>query len=96
MKTSALALLLALAALSAAAQPAPAPPPAAPAGLDTALIERLTGAKGALDAAEGVFKVSVPRTDLGLEVAGVRMAPRLGSPPGRPSRGWGTKPITRW
>ena len=78
MKTSALALLLALAALSAAAQPAPAPPPAAPAGLDTALIERLTGAKGALDAAEGVFKVSVPRTDLGLEVAGVRMAPRLG------------------
>src|SRR5262245_37268640 len=46
--------------------------------LDTALIERLTGAKGALDAAEGVFKVSVPRTDLGLEVAGVRMVPRLG------------------
>jgi Domain of Unknown Function (DUF1259) len=63
--------LLALLAVPALGQPAPA-------GLDTALIERLTGAKGALDTAEGVFKVSVPRTDLGLEVAGVRMVPRLG------------------
>jgi hypothetical protein len=66
-------LLLVLAALPAVAQPAP---PAA--GLDTALIERLSGAKGALDASEGVFKVSVPRTDLDLRVAGVRMTPRLG------------------
>lgn len=70
----ALAGSLILSAVAAGAQT----PPAAPAGLDTALIERLTGAKGALDATEGVFKVSVPRTDLGLEVAGVRMAPRLG------------------
>ena len=75
MKTFAPFLALALSVLPAAAQPAPTPPAA---GLDTALIERLTGAKGALDAAEGVFKVSVPRTDLGLEVAGVRMSPRLG------------------
>jgi len=64
--------LIFLASVAAAAQTPPA------AGLDTALIERLTGAKGALDSAEGVFKVSVPRTDLGLEVAGVRMVPRLG------------------
>ncbi len=73
MKIYMLALLLGLAAFPASGQP-----PAAPAGLDTALIERLTGAKGTLDTAEGVFKVSVPRTDLGLSVAGVRMTPRLG------------------
>jgi len=71
MKISVLPLLLVLAVLPGMGQPSPA-------GLDTALIERLTGAKGALDSAEGVFKVSVPRTDLGLEVAGVRMVPRLG------------------
>ena len=35
---------------------------AAPA-LDTAQIEQLTGAKGKLDEKEGVFKVSVPRSD---------------------------------
>src|ERR1700681_1692269 len=70
--------LLALLSVPADAQPASPPPAASAAGLDTALIERLTGAKGALDAAEGVFKVSVPRTDLGLEVMGVHMAPRLG------------------
>jgi hypothetical protein len=47
-------------------------------GLDTALIERLTGAKGSMDAAAGVFKVSVPRSDLAVQVGGVRMHPRLG------------------
>lgn len=52
--------------------------PKAAAGLDTALIERLTGAKGAVDAATGVFKVSVPRTDLSVRIGGVRMHPRLG------------------
>jgi uncharacterized protein DUF1259 len=54
---------------------AQSPPPT---GLDTALIERLTGAKGALDAATGVFKVSVPRTDVDVRVGGVRLQPRLG------------------
>lgn len=48
------------------------------AGFDTAAIERLTGAKGSLDAASGVFKVSVPRTDLAVRVGDVRMHPRLG------------------
>lgn len=57
MKISALAILLVLAALPGMSQPSPA-------ALDTALIERLTGAKGALDSAESVFKVSVPRTAL--------------------------------
>lgn len=47
-------------------------------GFDTALIERLTGAKGSLDTAAGVFKVSVPRNDLAVQVGGVRMHPRLG------------------
>jgi uncharacterized protein DUF1259 len=76
------ALLCCLLAASAAAAAPPAAPPPAPApadaGLDGALIERLTGAKGALDAGEGVFKVSVPRTDLDVRVGGVRLRPRLG------------------
>jgi hypothetical protein len=76
-KNPSLPLILALAgglavAFAAAAQSAH------PAGLDTALIERLTGAKGALDAASGVFKVSVPRNDLDIRVGGVRLHPRLG------------------
>ena len=50
----------------------------AAAGLDTARIEKLTGAKGALDEKEGVFKVSVPRADLAVMAAGVRMTPPMG------------------
>jgi hypothetical protein len=46
--------------------------------LDTARIEELTGARGTLDAAEGVFRVSVPRSDLSVAVAGVRVTPPLG------------------
>ena len=46
--------------------------------LNTAKIEQLTGAKGALDTTEGVFKVSVPRSDLAVTVAGVKMVPALG------------------
>jgi hypothetical protein len=46
--------------------------------LDTAKIEELTGAKGALDAKEGVFKVSLPRKDLAVTAAGVHMTPPLG------------------
>lgn len=45
---------------------------------DTAGIEELTGAKGALDAKEGVFKVSLPRADIKVTAAGVRMTPPLG------------------
>jgi hypothetical protein len=51
---------------------------AAAPGLDTAKIESLTGAKGTLDAKEGVFKVSMPRADLAVTAAGVRMTPPLG------------------
>jgi hypothetical protein len=46
--------------------------------LDTIKIEKLTGVKGKLDAAENVFKVSVPRTDLAVTVAGVKMIPAMG------------------
>jgi hypothetical protein len=46
--------------------------------LDPAKLEKFTGVKGKLDEKEGVFKVSVPRTDLQISVAGVRMTPPLG------------------
>ncbi len=55
-------------------------PPGASArpALDTARIEQLTGAKGQLDEKEGVFKVSVPRTDLQLTAGGVKVPPAMG------------------
>src|SRR5258706_13205291 len=46
--------------------------------LDGARIEELTGAKGSLDEKEQVFKVSAPRADLNVTVAGVRMTPPMG------------------
>jgi hypothetical protein len=46
--------------------------------LDTAKIEQLTGAKGKLDSAENVFKVTAPRGDLSVTVAGVKMTPATG------------------
>jgi hypothetical protein len=48
------------------------------AALDTVKIEQLTGAKGKLDTVENVFKVSVPRGDLSVTVAGVKMTPATG------------------
>jgi hypothetical protein len=62
-------------AFSAAAQERHA---GADAVLDTARIEQLIGAKGVLDATEGVFKVMMPRTDLRISVAGVRVTPPKG------------------
>ncbi len=41
-------------------------------------IEVLTGMKGKLNEKEGVFKVSFPRTDLHVKVAGVTMTPPMG------------------
>src|SRR5260370_19118748 len=46
--------------------------------MDTTAIERLTGAKGAFDEKENVFKVSVPRKDLSVVIAGVKMSPPMG------------------
>src|SRR5438876_1159432 len=55
-----------------------ATPHAHAAALDTSRIEQLTRAKGKLDRAAGVFKVSVPRTDLALTVGGVKLTPPSG------------------
>ena len=71
MNTSTVLMATLLAAGAAAAEK-----PAAP--FDTAAIEALTGAKGAYDAKEGVFKVSLPRGDINATAAGVRMTPPLG------------------
>jgi len=45
---------------------------------DSAAIEKATGATGAWSEEEGVFKVSVPRTDLSVTVTGVRLTPASG------------------
>ena len=51
---------------------------AADSSLNTAKIEDLTGVKGKLNEKEGVFKVTLPRTDIKATVAGVKMNPELG------------------
>jgi hypothetical protein len=61
--------LLALIALS---------PAIAFAALDPAKIEAATGLKGTLNEAEGVFKVSAPRTDVKIAVDGWQMPPFMG------------------
>jgi len=65
----ALATLLLTAAPHAHAHAAP---------LDSARIEQLTGAKGKWDRNQGVFKVSIPRSDLAVTVGGVRLTPPSG------------------
>ena len=59
--------------LATGARAAPPKPP-----FDTAQIEKLTAAKGTLNEKEGVFKVSVPRTDLAVTTAGVKLTPPMG------------------
>jgi hypothetical protein len=68
-------MLIPLLALAATARPAIA---VESARLDTAKFEELTGAKGKLDDKEGAFKVSVPRSDLSVTAAGVRLTPPMG------------------
>jgi hypothetical protein len=46
--------------------------------LDTTKIEQVTRAKGKLDEHEGTFKVSVPRSDLEVTAAGVKLTPPMG------------------
>ena len=57
--------------VTALAAPKPAP-------FDQAKIEQLTGAKGKLDEKAGVFKVTLPRTDLQVTTAGVHITPPMG------------------
>ncbi|HEY8925279.1 MAG TPA: DUF1259 domain-containing protein [Polyangia bacterium] len=59
-----------------AAAPAMAAPKAP--AFDQAKIEQLTGAKGKLDEKAGVFKVTLPRSDLKVTTAGVHLTPPLG------------------
>jgi hypothetical protein len=49
-----------------------------PTALDTTKIEQLTGLKGKFDPSEHVFKVSAPRSDLKVKVAGVTLIPPMG------------------
>jgi hypothetical protein len=49
-----------------------------PAKLDPAKIDEITGAKGQMNADEGVYKVSFPRTDVKVAVDGVPMPPFMG------------------
>jgi hypothetical protein len=51
---------------------------AASAELDTAKIDQLTGLKGKMNAAEGVYKVTFPRDDVKVSVAGWQMPPFMG------------------
>lgn len=46
--------------------------------LDTAGIDKLTGAKGTLNKEEGVFKVTFPRSDVKVAVDGTPMPPFMG------------------
>jgi Domain of Unknown Function (DUF1259) len=48
------------------------------ASLDIAKIEQLTGFRGSLNEDEGVFKVTVPRSDVPISVDGWRMPPFMG------------------
>jgi hypothetical protein len=71
-----LKLVLASLCATLVAAAAGAAEPKAP--FDTAKIEELTGAKGSFNEKEGVFKVAVPRSDLSVVVAGVRLTPPMG------------------
>jgi rhodanese-related sulfurtransferase len=53
-------------------------PIATQAALDTNRIEQVTGLKGTWSAAEGVFKVSQPRNDVGVKVDEWKMPPFMG------------------
>src|SRR3954466_10042264 len=55
-----------------------APAATAKNGLDTAKIEQVTGLKGQWNEKEHVFKVQMPRSDLTVTAAGVKMTPPLG------------------
>lgn len=47
-------------------------------GLDTAKIDEITGIKGTLNEAEGVYKISLPRDDVKVRVDGWQMPPFMG------------------
>jgi Domain of Unknown Function (DUF1259) len=65
-------VLLLVVASAARVVPAQQPP------FDTSAIERAAGAKGTWIAPEGVFKVSLPRSDLAVTADGVSLTPPMG------------------
>jgi len=74
-------VMMVLAAVSSGLFAAPVAAQTAKAGRSTLHmqeIEQLAGAKGTLDEKEGVFKVSMPRTDLQVTAAGVKIPPAMG------------------
>ena len=72
------AICISLFVWTSALAAAGAPPKPQPTGLDTKRIEQLTGASGTFDPQEGAFKVAVPRADLAVTAAGVRLTPAFG------------------
>src|SRR6266850_3136061 len=48
------------------------------ADLDTAKIDEITGLKGKMNAEEGVYKITFPRNDVKVSVAGWEMPPFMG------------------
>jgi len=46
--------------------------------LNTSMIEKITGRHGTYDRKEDVFKITVPRDDLAISAAGVKITPALG------------------
>jgi uncharacterized protein DUF1259 len=67
--------LIAVLALASASAALAGPPQAS---FDTGRIEELTGVKGVFNETDAVFKVSVPRNDLNVVAAGVRLTPPMG------------------
>jgi hypothetical protein len=65
------------------------------AALDGAKIEQITGLKGTLNEAEGVFKVASPRGDLPVSVDGWKMPPFMGLTSTETSRACPEKPNQR-
>jgi hypothetical protein len=64
-------IIAALVPVLARANPTKAP-------FDGPRIDQLTGAKGKLDDKEGVYKVSMPRSDLSVTAGGVHLTPPMG------------------
>jgi len=75
---AALAAALAVATFVAVAPAAALRPRSALQGLDTAALDNLTGGKGAIDPASGVYRISMPRGDLHVRLGGVELQPRQG------------------
>jgi hypothetical protein len=72
-KAFTLAVLSASVSLTGLVRAAPAAGP-----LDVQAIDRVTGAKGTMNAEEGVFKVSFPRADVPVSVDGTKLPPFMG------------------